>query len=103
MSAAIVCGVAGVLALEVAEQGLKYLHHGGRGHDSHAHHRDFVEHGGIASGSRTGHLLCRIGEVKRVRCRHANLWVQASTLPYFPNRLCDSFVTFVADAGVPVA
>ncbi|MCP9801802.1 hypothetical protein [Synechococcus sp. RedBA-s] len=47
MPTTVVAVLTGVLAVEVAEDWLEYLHHGGRGHDAHADYRDLVEHGSL--------------------------------------------------------
>lgn len=49
MPTTVVAVLTGVLAVEVAEDWLEYLHHGRRGHDAHADDGDLVEHGGLAA------------------------------------------------------
>jgi hypothetical protein len=48
MPTTVVAVLAGVLAVEVAEDWLEYLHHGRSGHDAHTDYRDLVEHGSLA-------------------------------------------------------
>jgi hypothetical protein len=65
-AAALMLCFAGMFAIEVAEHGLEHLQNGRGGHDAHADHRHLIKDDGVAGRSVAGHLLSRVGKVKRV-------------------------------------